>query len=266
MVYTRQVAVSDWARGVQVAEAGDERKFQQIADAVRAAIVNGTYLPGKRLPGEDALAKENSTSLTTVRAAIQSLVAEGVLETRPRSGTYVRRYRRVLRNANERLAATQWKSGHDIWDVDAAGRKRDVDSIEVFRTEAPLDVAKRLGTSDVWVRKRRYLIDNQPVQIATSYLPVEIVEGSAITTPDTGPGGTYARLTDLGFEPVEFIERLITRMPVAAEVKVLHLGAATPVAQIRREAATVEGRIVEVNDMVCAGDAYVFQWSFSSSS
>lgn len=240
-------------------------KFQQIADGIRAAIESGQYVPNKRIPGEDALAKQYDASLTTIRTAITTLVTEGVLETRPRSGTYVRAYRRVLRDANQRLAATQWGSGHDIWDVDAAGRKRHVDNIEVFRAEAPQDVASRLGTSDVWIRKRRYLIDGQPVQIATSYLPTDIVEGSPITAPNTGPGGTYARLADLGFEPVEFTERLITRMPIAAEVEALHMGGATPVAQIRREAATAEGRIVEVNDMVCAGDAYVFQWSFSSS-
>lgn len=243
----------------------DDPKFQQIAEGVRAAIADGRYPPDKRIPGEDALVKEYGASLTTVRAAIGALVAEGTLETRPRSGTYVRTYRRILREANLRLAATQWGSGRDIWDVDAAGRHRDVDSIEVFQSLAEEDVATRLGTRDVWVRKRRYLIDARPIQTAVSYLPAEIVSGSAITTPNTGAGGIYARLADLGFAPVEFIERVIIRMPTAAEVRTLELGAATPVAQIRREAVTAEGRIVEVNDMVCAGDAYVFQWRFPSS-
>lgn len=248
-----------------VANVAEDPRFQRIADGIRAAIKEGIYRPDKRLPGEDVLVREYNASLTTVRAAIQSLVTEGVLETRPRSGTYVRSYRRVLRNANQRLAAAQWKSGHDIWDVDAAGRKRGVDSVQVYRSEAPEDVAARLGTTDVWVRRRRYLIDGHPVQTATSYLPAGIAEGSPIATADTGPGGTYARLADLGYEPVEFVERVVARMPTPDEIEVLHLGAATPVVQIRREAATAEGRIVEVNDMVCAGDAYVFQWSFSSS-
>lgn len=243
----------------------DDPKFQQIAAGVRAAIAEGRYRPNKRLPGEDALANEYGASLTTVRAAINALVAEGTLETRPRSGTYVRTYRRILRDANARLAATQWGSGRDIWDMDAAGRERSVDQIEVFRSDAPDDVASRLATGEVWVRKRRYLIDQRPIQVATSYLPADVVEGSPITQPDTGAGGTYARLADLGFAPVEFVERVIVRMPITSEVELLHLGAATPVAQIRREAVTAEGRIVEVNDMVCAGDAYVFQWRFPSS-
>lgn len=242
----------------------DDPKFQLIAEGVRESIAKGEYLPGKRLPGEDKLAIQYGASLTTVRAALSALVSEGTLETRPRSGTYVRTYRRILRDANQRLAASQWGSGRDIWDVDAAGRERSVDQVEVFRTEAPENVATRLGTKDVWVRKRRYLIDGRPVQTAVTYYPAEIVEGSPITTPNTGAGGSYARLAELGYAPAEFAERVVVRMPTPAEVKTLQLGAATPIAQIRREAVTAEGRIVEVNDMVCAGDAYVFQWRFPS--
>lgn len=243
----------------------DERKFEEIADVLRARVAEGKYAPEKRLPGEDAMADEFSVSLTTVRSAVDALVAEGLLERRPRRGTFVRTYRRILRNANDRLASRQWGSGRDIWDADAAGRKRDVDRVEVTREEAPEDVATRLGTVDVWVRRRRYLIDGRPVQVATSYLPAALVDGTPITTPNTGAGGTYARLAEIGHAPAEFTERVIVRMPSQQEIKDLELGPATPVANIRREAVTDQGRIVEVNDMVCAGDAYVFQWRFTSS-
>ena len=242
-----------------------KHQFQQIADRLRERTADGTYEVDKRLPGEDALAQEFAVSLTTVRSAVDSLVTEGVLERRPRAGTFIRTYRRILRDANERLAVRQWGSGRDIWDVDAAGRQRDVDRIEVERETAPDDVATRLGTADVWVRRRRYLIDGSPVQIAVSYLPAEVVDGTPIATPNTGAGGTYARLAEIGFEPTRFSERVIVRMPSAQEVADLDLGPATPVAYIRREAVTEQGRIIEVNDMVCAGDAYVFQWRFTSS-
>lgn len=239
--------------------------YLEIADRIRADVSGGKYAPDKRLPGEDVLVDLYDSTLATVRAAVNALVLEGVLERRPRSGTYVRRYRRILRDANQRLASAQWGSGRDIWDIDAAGRERSVDSIDVSQGEAPPDVAPRLGTDDVWIRSRRYLIDGRPVQVAVSYLPTDIVAGSPITTPNTGAGGTYARLAELGHAPVEFVERAIVRMPSADEAKALDLSTATPVAQIRREAITATGRIVEVNDMVCAGDAYVFQWRFPSS-
>ncbi|MFD2357431.1 hypothetical protein ACFSTC_61385 [Nonomuraea ferruginea] len=58
-------------------------------------------------------------------------------------------------------------------------------------------MANVLGGPDVWVRRRRYLVDARPVQLATSYFPARLVEGSPITEADTGPGGVYARLRDL---------------------------------------------------------------------
>ena len=239
-------------------------KFYAIADKLREGIASGEYRAGDKLPSEDDLAKEHGCAINTVRSAVRLLVTEGLVEVRAKSGTYVRKYDRILRDANRRLAANQWGSGRDIWDLDAAGRDRTVDSLEVYAANAPADVAERLSTADVWVRKRRYLIDGRPIQVATSYLPAEIVAGSAITTPNTGPGGTYARLAELGFAPVEFVERAISRMPTHLESQALELLPSTPVVQIRREAMTGAGRLIEVNDMTCAGDAYVFQWRFPS--
>jgi len=110
-------------------DSADTPKYQKIVDELRGDIQAGKFPAGKRLPGEDVLAKRFEVSLTTVRSAVAALVAEGLVETRPRSGSFVRSYRRVLRDANQRLAASQWGSGQAIWDVDAAGRKPDVDNI-----------------------------------------------------------------------------------------------------------------------------------------
>lgn len=239
-------------------------KFGQIADELRGGIASGLYPPGERLPSEDSLVIKHGCAVNTVRSAIRLLVAEGLVEVRPKSGSYVRKYDRILRDANTRLAVTQWGSGQDIWDVDAAGRARSVDRVEVYEATAPDDVAQRLSTLNVWVRVRRYLIDGRPIQVATSYLPADAVAGTAITQPDTGPGGTYARLAEIGFGPAEFVERAIARMPSPTEAADLDLAPGTPVVHIRREAVTSAGRIIEVNDMVCAGDAYVFQWRFPS--
>lgn len=56
------------------------------------------------------------------------------------------------------------------------------------------------------VRRRRFVLDGKPVLLSTSYLPAALVAGSAITQPDTGAGGTYARLAELGAAPVRFRE------------------------------------------------------------
>ena len=40
----------------------------------------------------------------------------------------------------------------------------------------------------VIVRDRRFVVEGEPVQMATSYLPAELVRDTAIAQPDTGPG------------------------------------------------------------------------------
>ncbi len=83
---------------------------------------------------------------------------------------------------------------------------------------------------------------------ATSHLPADIVAASAITRIDSGPGGTYARLAELGHKPVHFREEIRSRMPSPAEAERLSLALGTPVIQIVRTAFAHGGRAVEVND------------------
>lgn len=55
--------------------------------------------------------------------------------------------------------------------------------------------------------------------LAVSYLPHALVEGSAITRVDTGEGGTYARLAELGHAPTHFREEIRSRLPTAEEAE-----------------------------------------------
>src|SRR5438034_9348529 len=62
---------------------------QQIYDAVRRAILDGTLAPGTRLPSSRALAEDLSVSRTTTLLAYEQLLAEGYLAARRGTGTYV---------------------------------------------------------------------------------------------------------------------------------------------------------------------------------
>lgn len=60
-----------------------------MLDQLRDAIIRGEYLPGSSL-SEGALADAYGTSRTPIREAIQQLQSEGLVEVRPRVGTFVR--------------------------------------------------------------------------------------------------------------------------------------------------------------------------------
>ncbi len=61
----------------------------QLADAVRDRVTDGRLLPGERLPSSRALAAELGVARSVVEQAWAQLVAEGWLEGRHGSGTFV---------------------------------------------------------------------------------------------------------------------------------------------------------------------------------
>ncbi|MBC7928697.1 MAG: GntR family transcriptional regulator [Bryobacteraceae bacterium] len=65
-----------------------QRAVDAVYDALRSAIIDSLLLPGERLNVDD-LAVKLGVSLTPVRGAIQQLATEGLVEIRPRSGTFV---------------------------------------------------------------------------------------------------------------------------------------------------------------------------------
>jgi hypothetical protein len=131
-----------------------------------------------------------------------------------------------------------------------------------------LHIAPLLGLDvgePVCVRERRIVLDGQPVMLSNSYLPAVVVRGSAITEPDSGPGGIYARLTELGHEPTRFREDVRARMPQEHEITALDLSAfGTPVIEIVRTAFTADGNPIEVNEMTLDASAYVLRYDFEA--
>ena len=82
--------------------AGSGPLYRRLADAIRSAIRRGEMQSGMRLPTERALAGELSVSRSTVVAAYDLLRADGWLESRQGSGTWVRRHASVVRFGEDR--------------------------------------------------------------------------------------------------------------------------------------------------------------------
>ncbi|MFE9495969.1 GntR family transcriptional regulator [Streptomyces collinus] len=240
---------------------------RQIADDLRARIDEGEFGPGARLPGEPALVREYGVAKMTANGALKLLVSEGVAVSRPGSGTYVREFKPILRDATKRLSRDQWEAGDSIWAADIGERPMTVADLQVSEDDAPRWVSRALNLADgarVVVRSRRYLVDGEPVQMATSYLPAELVRDSRIAEPDPGPGGIYKRLAELGAEPIRFSEDLRARMPSSDESAALNVLPGTPVIEICRIAHTADGEPVEINRMLLDAGAYALRYKFGS--
>ncbi|MFE6743884.1 GntR family transcriptional regulator [Streptomyces tubercidicus] len=241
-------------------------KYRLIADELRAAIDAGEYGPGDRLPGENPLAAEYGVAAMTARQALNALKNEGLAESRRGAGFFVRSFQPIRRRSIARLSRERWGSGATIFSADDS-RDLTVDaSVLGDDIEAPAPIATVLQLPDGrgFARRRRFIVEGRPVLLSTSYLPQEIVRGSAITEADTGPGGTYARLAELGYEPTHFREEIRVRRPSAEDAEGLGVSIETPVIKVCRTAYTAGGRAVEVNDMTLDSQAYILEYDFDA--
>lgn len=203
----------------------------------------------------------------TARQALGVLQSAGIAESRKGAGVFVRSFHPLRRKGIQRLSSSQWGEGRSIWATDTDNRTLVVDQLTVTEEAASEGVATMLGVepgASVCVRNRRFVLDGKPILLARSHLPAELVAGSAINQENTGPGGTYARLAELGYKPVHFRKEIRCRMPLPDEASRLSLAAGTPVIEICRTAFADEGRAVEVNEMTLDSASYILEYDFDA--
>jgi DNA-binding FadR family transcriptional regulator len=67
----------------------ERRLFEDVADTIRRLILDGTFPPGTRLPGERELSERFEVSRVTIREAEIALQATGWIHIRTGAGAYV---------------------------------------------------------------------------------------------------------------------------------------------------------------------------------
>jgi GntR family transcriptional regulator len=202
----------------------------------------------------------------TVRQALAELQREGLAVARRGSGVYVSDFSPIVRDEIGRLSSAPWSRGESVWHAETEARDLDVDDLEVHAVSAPEHIAEalELAVGDrVWVRSRRFVLDRRRVMLSVSWLPAALVEGSAITERDTGPGGTYARLAELGPLPTRFREEVRARAASPEEGARLSLAPSAPVIALTRY-AFADSRPVELNEMVLDAAVYVLRYDFAA--
>ena len=244
----------------------DAPPFLHIADQLRRAIQRGDLVPGARVPSESELIDHYGVARMTVRQAVGELKAEGLVIAEHGRGVFVRSRPTVRRLASDRFARRHRESGKAAFlaETEPLGTPS-VDQLEVDQMVPPERVANLLKlrrTAKVVCRDRRYLIDDIPVELATTYVPLTIARGTLITSQDTGPGGVYARIEEAGHKLGSFTEEVGARMPTPKERRRLALPEGTPVITVTRVAFDVEGRPVEMTDTVKSAPSYVLEYSF----
>ena len=241
------------ATGARDGRGGKRARLVADLRTIAAALPDSAKMPVTI----ESLAAKHGVSAETAYRAVRELEAAGAIEIRHGSGIYAPLRTPFLRHSPRRLTREQWDKGPGIQAADAAGREVTVDRIEIGRQDQPPAAAGALGPNPVVMRRRRYSVAGRPVQLAVSWLPASIAAGTAIEQENTGPGGIYGRLAEMGHAPVRYHEDIRGRMPEPDEVSALGLPRGHPVIEVTRHAFTADGRVVEVNVMVLDAGAYV---------
>jgi GntR family transcriptional regulator len=134
----------------------------------------------------------------------------------------------VHRLARNRFTRQRRETGKGAYDVEMKelGFTPGVELVEVGPVAAPDEIVKRLQLEpgeQALIRRRRMYANDEPMQLATSYIPWLLAEGTPMAERDTGPGGICSRLADMGHGPVRFTEDVSTRMPTSEEADFLRL-------------------------------------------
>ena len=179
----------------------------------------------------------------------------------------MRRQPPIRRLSSDRFARRGEGKAAFTVDMEANERSFSVDVLYVGIGPAPPQAASRLSLPDggeVAIRRRRYLAEGQPIEYATSYIPLDIADGTPILEPNSGSGGIYARMEERGFLFERYEEEVTARMPTEEETRALALPAASPVLHLVRT-AFASGRSVEVCDTVMDAAAFVLFYTLPAS-
>ncbi|MBB2912253.1 GntR family transcriptional regulator [Streptosporangium becharense] len=226
--------------------ASSDPVYLRVVADIRRQIVDGSLPPGALIPSRARLTRKYGVGETAARHALRVLAAEGLIVGRVGSGHYVRDRPALVPlhrwRPYDRLpfgADAHPQGGRPGWD-----RRTDT-------AEATPDIARRLRLDEFApVIRTRYVLrgEGRPVQLATSYEPVESAHEDGARGPGPRPPMAGATVT-------EIVEQVYTRVPQPAESDVLALPAGVHVLHVERTHWAGD-RPVETSDIVIPGDRF----------
>jgi GntR family transcriptional regulator len=209
------------------AEVATTPRYREIADELRDAIMSeqemlGTRLcGGARLPTEPELGTHYECSRGTIRQALQSLTAEGLIETRGRNGTFVRRLRMLEHSAH--TEHPDRKGTADSWHSEVLANGGTPSQDFSFRIiPAVTAVANRLKIKVddlVVVREVLRYVDGISWSDQVSYYPYDVASAAGLDTPHDIEEGTVRRLAARGFREIGWDDEVSCRPATVEEAR-----------------------------------------------
>ncbi|HCU95152.1 MAG TPA: hypothetical protein DHU96_21565 [Actinobacteria bacterium] len=233
--------------------------YQRIADDLRRAIVDGELPPGSKLPSRHELARQYEVSDRVAVEAVRLLVAEGFVEAKSGSGSYVRHRPEMQRLT--RSWYTHRNGGSPFRAAMAAAGRPGTWESSTERAPMTPPIAARLAArpGDPAMRTwYTFLADNEPVMLSQSWEPLYLTEGTPVMLPEEGPHagcGVVGRMAVIGQQITHAEEAVSARPALAAEAGRLKIRPGGLVLTIARTYHT-DQRPVETADITIPVERY----------
>lgn len=236
---------------MQINPGAAEFPHRQIAAQLKTRIRDGHWAAGDRLPSIPAIAEMFGVAKQTVQRAIDQLRVEGVLITKPGSGTYVRGTRRRL----NRLSRGRY-GGHRGYHADLAARYRQ-QLVEVGRAPAPPEVADAFGVRDgteLVVRRHLVRTEENPVEVGASWFRVTDAADTSLERMEAFGRPLYQEAEEaIGRPYASATDQISARQPSREEAEILQIRPDTPVLHLLHVAFDADRRPIEVSQATWPG-------------
>jgi GntR family transcriptional regulator len=224
--------------------------YHQTAEILRSRIVQNVWKQGDRLPSEGQLCEEFGVSSITMRRAVATLVAEGLLVRLQGKGTFVSSDHAIVQGPPHLTSFTE--------DMRLRGWRSSARVITLRTERAPSALATRLGLGAgalVHVIGRVRLADDLPVAVQRAYVPALVFPG--LEDHDFERESLYEVFErDYGVKPATATEVYRASKCTDEEAALLQAEPGSPAFRVERVTTDSTGRRVELVESVVRGDRY----------
>ncbi|MGW0763689.1 GntR family transcriptional regulator [Streptomyces sp. NPDC002814] len=229
--------------------------YQQVAAAIREAILSGEFAPDSLLPSEAQLMARYGVSRPTVRNAVAALRAEGLIDVRHGKGSFVRSDGQPSLTLDRRISRTSdgqfTMPNGDVWD--------EAEEPSTYRTHTTKATGRplQLGEEEALFGCDRLLVDAATGTRAMhrTLIPFGVAEAVPLLAeePCKRPAAIYRLLTQAGHK-LWWSETVRARMPLPDERTTLRLPDATPILHLARTAHGTDDRPLILEELRVGAD------------
>ncbi|GIW30975.1 MAG: transcriptional regulator [Meiothermus sp.] len=220
--------------------------YLQLEALLREALASNTWKAGEAMPPERALAEQFGVSRLTLRKALERLEAQGLVQRRQGSGTYV-----APRLEQPLSALTSFSE-----DMRARGLEPSTRWLKrgLFTASPEEVLALSLSPGEKVARLERVRsAQGEPMAVERAALPAHL-----LPYPEQVKESLYAYLESKGLRPVRALQRLRSVAASRQEAELLGLRAGEPVLYIERLSYLADGSVLEFTRSHYRGDRYDF--------